>query len=300
MRVDPRVATVRGVSAVTDVAALFPSLAVLAPSSHNTTTISSKKDPLQQQHTSSRAKAVRATTPEEKEERRLAMAVRLAASGGSSATAVAATALSPNNQSGGRVYSLLMSPERRQRARQSGDGASNSPNDHRPRPLVTTWMTVGSATGLVERKPIQLMYYPFTPPPLHYPITSRITPFLASIFHLFHQSPVINHFVTHPGLLRRHRHRLPCTGTTTTTTITIATRRRRRTVAATSHVGREAGPPACASLPSPPPTPATTAVLIAGQPLPPPPPLLPVPLLLPTHGCPGRHQPALTPTHPRP
>ena len=93
------------------------------------------------------------------------MAVRLAASGGSSATAVAATALSPNNQSGGRVYSLLMSPERRQRARQSGDGASNSPNDHRPRPLVTTWMTVGSATGLVERKPIQLMYYPFTPPP---------------------------------------------------------------------------------------------------------------------------------------
>ena len=149
VRVDPRVATVRGVSSVTDVAALFPSLATLAPSTHTTISNSNSKkdkDPRQQQQSSSsKTKATRTTTPEEKEEQRLAMAVRLAASNGSTGTA-----MSPNHQSGGRVYSLLMSPERRQRARQTGvdpHHANDSQDDPRSRPLVPTWMTVGSAAG---------------------------------------------------------------------------------------------------------------------------------------------------------
>ena len=150
MRVDPRVATVRGVSSVTDVAALFPSLAALAPSTHiNSNSKRDKnRDPHlhQQQSSSSKIKATRTTTPEEKEERRLAMAVRLAVSNGSTSTA-----MSPNHQSGGRVYSLLMSPERRQRTRQLGLESRHAGNDiqgdPRSRPLVPTWMTVGSATG---------------------------------------------------------------------------------------------------------------------------------------------------------
>ena len=137
-RVDPRVATVRGVSSVTDVAALFPSLAATHTASN------SRKDKDLRQQPASRS------TPAEKEERRLA-AVRLAASVSSSGAQS-----SPPHQSGGRVYSLLMSPERRQRA----GHASSSQTDHRQRPLVSTWMTVGgSATGLVEAP----MSYPRTP-----------------------------------------------------------------------------------------------------------------------------------------
>ena len=131
-RVDPRVATVRGVSTVTDVAALFPSLAALAPSNHITNS-NSRKD-----KESSKTKASRKTsTPEEKEERRLAMARRLA----NQVSGNGSNALSPNNKTGGRVYSLLMSPERRHR---TNDGQSDQ---RRQRPLVSTWMTVGSAAG---------------------------------------------------------------------------------------------------------------------------------------------------------
>ena len=137
-RVDPRVATVRGVSSVTDVAALFPSLAATHTANN------SRKDKDLRQQPASRS------TPAEKEERRLA-AVRLAASVSSSGAQS-----SPPHQAGGRVYSLLMSPERRQRA----GHASSSQTDHRQRPLVSTWMTVGgSATGLVEAP----MSYPRTP-----------------------------------------------------------------------------------------------------------------------------------------